>query len=70
MNTVGDLLHTVTADNISDGRKRLGKALVWGSALLCASLAILMNLLFEGLLRICRRHAPGDPQFIKLPFSA
>ena len=39
-NTEGDLLHTVTADNISDGRKRLGKMLVWGSALLCAGLAV------------------------------
>jgi multiple sugar transport system permease protein len=28
----GDLLHVVTNDNISDGRKRLGRMLVWGSA--------------------------------------
>jgi multiple sugar transport system permease protein len=41
MNTDGDLLHTVTADNISDARKRLGKTMVWGSALLCASMAVL-----------------------------
>ena len=38
--TEGDLLHTVTADNISDSRKRFGKMLVWGSALLCAGLAV------------------------------
>ena len=30
----GDLLHTVTADDISDGRRRLGKAMVWGTAAL------------------------------------
>ncbi len=36
----GDLLHTVTADNISDKRKRLGKSLVWGSALLGFALAL------------------------------
>lgn len=35
----GDLLHTVTADNISDNRKRLGKMLVRGSALLGFALA-------------------------------
>jgi multiple sugar transport system permease protein len=38
MSTEGDLLHTVTADDISDGRKRLGRALVWGSAVLVAAL--------------------------------
>ncbi|NNE81848.1 MAG: sugar ABC transporter permease [Silicimonas sp.] len=36
----GDLLHTVTADNISDGRRRLGKAMVWGSAGLVAILGL------------------------------
>ena len=36
----GDLLHTVTADDISDGRRRLGKAMVWGSAALVAVLAV------------------------------
>ena len=36
----GDLLHTVTADNISDKRKRLGKSLVWGTALLGFALAL------------------------------
>ena len=41
MNTNGDLLHTVTTDNISDSRKRLGKLMVWGSALLCLSLAVI-----------------------------
>ncbi|WP_298838013.1 carbohydrate ABC transporter permease [uncultured Roseobacter sp.] len=39
-NTEGDLLHTVTADNIPDARRRFGKAIVWGSALLVAVLAI------------------------------
>ncbi len=37
--TTGDLLHTVTADNISDSRRRLGRAMVWGSAGLCVALA-------------------------------
>lgn len=32
----GDLLHVVTADDISDGRKRFGRAIVWGSALIVA----------------------------------
>ena len=43
MNTDGDLLHTVTTDNISDSRKRLGKLMVWGSALLCLSLAVIQG---------------------------
>ncbi len=32
MITEGDLLHVVTADDISDRRRRFGKAIVWGSA--------------------------------------
>jgi len=36
----GDLLHTVTADNISDKRKRLGKLLVWGAALIMLAMAV------------------------------
>ncbi len=40
MNTEGDLLHTVTADNISESRKKLGKLMVWGTALLCGALAL------------------------------
>ena len=36
----GDLLHTVTADHISNKRKRLGKLLVWSSALLGIALAL------------------------------
>ena len=35
----GDILHTVTADNISDKRKRFGKLLVWSTALLGLALA-------------------------------
>lgn len=38
MSTEGDLLHTVTADNIPDGRKRAGKLIVWASATLVAVL--------------------------------
>ena len=40
MNTEGDLLHTVTADNISDNRKRVGKSMVWGTAFLFMGLAL------------------------------
>jgi multiple sugar transport system permease protein len=32
MSTEGDLLHVVTADDISDQRRMFGKAIVWGSA--------------------------------------
>ncbi|MFK7746221.1 MAG: carbohydrate ABC transporter permease [Roseobacter sp.] len=39
MNTQGDLLHTVTADHISDQRRLLGKAMVWGTGLLVIGLA-------------------------------
>lgn len=39
MSTEGDLLHTVTADNIPDSRKRLGKGLVWAAGLLFLGLA-------------------------------
>lgn len=40
MNAEGDLLHTVTADNITQGRIRLGKLLVWGTAAFCIALAL------------------------------
>lgn len=42
----GDILHTVTAENISDKRKRFGKLLVWSTALLGVALA-LWQLSFE-----------------------
>ena len=32
----GDKLHVVTADDISNNKKRLGKFLVWGSAIILA----------------------------------
>lgn len=32
MTTEGDLLHVVTADDVSDQRRRFGKLIVWGSA--------------------------------------
>ena len=35
----GDLLHVVTADDISDSRKLFGRAIVWGSALVVALVA-------------------------------
>lgn len=40
MNTQGDLLHTVTADNISDNRRRVGRSMVWGTAFLFMGLAL------------------------------
>jgi multiple sugar transport system permease protein len=37
----GDLLHVVTAEEISDGRRAFGRALIWGSfALLAALVAV------------------------------
>ena len=33
----GDKLHVVTADDISNNKKRLGKFLVWGSAIILRS---------------------------------
>jgi multiple sugar transport system permease protein len=40
MSNEGDLLHTVTADNISDARRRFGRAIVWGSAALVVALLL------------------------------
>ena len=48
MNTDGDLLHTVTTDNISDSRKRLGKLMVWGTALFCVTLALQQTIYQSG----------------------
>ena len=38
MSTEGDLLHTVTADDISDARSRAGRIMVWASAALVGAL--------------------------------
>ncbi len=35
----GDLLHVVTNDDITDGRRRFGRAIIWGSAALLAGVA-------------------------------
>ncbi|MEM9341551.1 MAG: sugar ABC transporter permease [Pseudomonadota bacterium] len=43
MSTEGDLLHVVTADDISDQRRRLGRGLVWGSAGLLALVALIQT---------------------------
>ena len=43
MNTEGDLLHVVTADEISDRRRRFGQAIVWGSAALMLLVALLQT---------------------------
>ncbi|MBT5000483.1 MAG: sugar ABC transporter permease [Tateyamaria sp.] len=42
----GDLLHTVTADNIPDSQKRLGEVLVWTTGLLFLGLAV-WQMMFE-----------------------
>jgi multiple sugar transport system permease protein len=39
----GDLLHVVTADDISDRRRFFGRAIVWGSALVVALVAALQT---------------------------
>jgi multiple sugar transport system permease protein len=41
MSTDGDLLHVVTADNISDKRRAFGRAIVWGSFALMALTGLL-----------------------------
>jgi len=41
MNTEGDLLHVVTADDISDRRRAFGKAITWGSAGIMALVMLL-----------------------------
>jgi len=40
----GDLLHVVTADDISDRRKLFGRSIVWGSALILALVAVAQTL--------------------------
>ncbi|MHA1547581.1 MAG: carbohydrate ABC transporter permease [Alphaproteobacteria bacterium] len=42
----GDLLHVVTAENVSPARIRLGRILVWGAAVLIAALAT-VQVLYE-----------------------
>lgn len=40
MSVEGDLLHTVTADDIPESRRRAGKIMVWGTAAMCLGLAL------------------------------
>jgi multiple sugar transport system permease protein len=44
----GDLLHVVTNDNISDGRRRFGRAIVWGTAGLTCLVGLLQFLQATG----------------------
>lgn len=44
----GDLLHVVTSDSISDGRKTLGRAIVWAAAALLVLVAMLQVLQVNG----------------------
>ena len=46
----GDLLHVVTADDISDSRKLFGRAIVWGSALVVALVAAAQTAQHAGLM--------------------
>jgi multiple sugar transport system permease protein len=41
--TQGDLLHVVTSDNISDGRRRFGRLIVWGTGVLMLAVAALQT---------------------------
>lgn len=43
MSSEGDLLHVVTADEISEDRKRIGRLMVWGSAALLILVALLQT---------------------------
>lgn len=44
----GDLLHVVTNDNIPEGRKRFGHAIIWGTAALTGVVALLQTLQATG----------------------
>ncbi|WP_299502995.1 sugar ABC transporter permease [uncultured Roseobacter sp.] len=46
MSTEGDLLHTVTADTITDTRRRVGRAMVWGAGMLFCVMAA-MQFMYE-----------------------
>jgi multiple sugar transport system permease protein len=46
--STGDLLHVVTSDSLSSGRKTFGRALIWGSAGLLALVAVLQTLQATG----------------------
>lgn len=48
MTEEGDLLHVVTADNISVARRRVGRGLIWGSAGFMALIAVLQILQSAG----------------------
>jgi multiple sugar transport system permease protein len=44
MSSSGDLLHVVTSDNISPSRIAFGRAVIWGSAVVLAVVAVLQTL--------------------------
>jgi len=44
----GDLLHVVTNDNISPGRKRFGRAIIWGTGALTLAVAALQMMQAAG----------------------
>ena len=48
MSSEGDLLHVVTNDNISAGRKAFGRAIIWGSAALMVVVAVMQTLQTAG----------------------
>ncbi len=48
MSAQNDLLHIVTNDNISAGRKTVGKILIWGSAVILLATALAQFLQMEG----------------------
>ena len=48
MTQEGDLLHVVTADNISAARRQAGRGLIWGSAGIMALVAVLQTLQTTG----------------------
>ena len=60
MNTAGDLLHVVTADNISYQRRRFGKLIVWGSAALMFFVAGLQTADQNGWIDLGSKHG-GQP---------
>jgi hypothetical protein len=52
----GDKLHVVTADDISNNKKRLGKFLVWGSALILSFTLLIQALDTNAYLTIGLEH--------------
>ena len=63
----GDKLHVVTADDISNNKKRLGKFLVWGSAIILALTLLIQALDTNSYLTIDMKR--GDHHYMHMFFG-